>query len=97
MAGCLGAAAGLPADVVMTRMASEAVLPNDKKRHYRNVFHAWIRIINEEGVKTLYKGFTPTVLRAGVGNMTQLVSYAETKRGLMKLFSKFTSLKNTQH
>lgn len=29
---------------------------------YSNIFHVFIRIFREEGLKTLYHGFTPTVL-----------------------------------
>lgn len=29
---------------------------------YSNIFHVFIRISREEGLKTLYHGFTPTVL-----------------------------------
>lgn len=31
-------------------------------RRYSNIFHVFIRISREEGLKTLYFGFTPTVL-----------------------------------
>lgn len=32
------------------------------KEMYSNIFHVFIRISREEGLKTLYHGFTPTVL-----------------------------------
>lgn len=32
------------------------------KEMYSNIFHVFIRISREEGLKTLYFGFTPTVL-----------------------------------
>ena len=29
---------------------------------YSNILHVFVRISQEEGVKTLYRGFTPTIL-----------------------------------
>lgn len=29
---------------------------------YSNIMHVFVRISQEEGVKTLYRGFTPTIL-----------------------------------
>jgi hypothetical protein len=31
-------------------------------RRYSNIFHVFVRISRDEGLKTLYHGFTPTVL-----------------------------------
>lgn len=38
----------------------------------------------EEGVKTLWTGVTPTVLRAMLGNVTQLTSYVQAKHYLLR-------------
>lgn len=32
------------------------------KNRYSNIMHVFVRISQEEGVKTLYRGFTPTIL-----------------------------------
>lgn len=39
----------------------EACSPPSRRR-YSNIFHVFIRISREEGLTTLYHGFTPTVL-----------------------------------
>ncbi|XP_045407746.1 mitochondrial coenzyme A transporter SLC25A42 isoform X3 [Lemur catta] len=56
LAGMTAASLTYPLDLVRARMA---VTP---KEMYSNIFHVFIRISREEGLKTLYHGFTPTVL-----------------------------------
>nr|XP_055200409.1 mitochondrial coenzyme A transporter SLC25A42 isoform X4 [Nyctereutes procyonoides] len=56
LAGTTAASLTYPLDLVRARMA---VTP---KEMYSNIFHVFIRISREEGLKTLYHGFTPTVL-----------------------------------
>ncbi|MGH0177319.1 UNVERIFIED_CONTAM: hypothetical protein FKN15_074907 [Acipenser sinensis] len=45
-----------PLDMVRARMA---VTP---KEMYSNILHVFVRISREEGLQTLYRGFTPTIL-----------------------------------
>uniref|UniRef100_A0A452EZK1 Mitochondrial coenzyme A transporter SLC25A42 n=1 Tax=Capra hircus TaxID=9925 RepID=A0A452EZK1_CAPHI len=56
LAGTTAASLTYPLDLVRARMA---VTP---KEMYSNIFHVFIRISREEGLKTLYHGFVPTVL-----------------------------------
>ncbi|EHB16730.1 Solute carrier family 25 member 42 [Heterocephalus glaber] len=56
LAGTTAASLTYPLDLVRARMA---VTP---KEMYGNIFHVFARISREEGLKTLYHGFTPTVL-----------------------------------
>ncbi|KAF6097100.1 solute carrier family 25 member 42 [Phyllostomus discolor] len=56
LAGTTAASITYPLDLVRARMA---VTP---KEMYSNIFQVFIRISREEGLKTLYHGFTPTVL-----------------------------------
>lgn len=42
--------------------AASACPPVAHPGRYSNIFHVFIRISREEGLKTLYHGFTPTVL-----------------------------------
>ncbi|XP_063084100.1 mitochondrial coenzyme A transporter SLC25A42 isoform X4 [Cavia porcellus] len=56
LAGTTAASLTYPLDLVRARMA---VTP---KEMYSNIFHVFARISREEGLKTLYHGFTPTVL-----------------------------------
>ncbi|XP_061458154.1 mitochondrial coenzyme A transporter SLC25A42 isoform X2 [Rhineura floridana] len=56
LAGTTAAMLTYPLDLVRARMA---VTP---KEMYSNIVHVFIRISREEGLKTLYQGFTPTIL-----------------------------------
>ncbi|KAF5903058.1 mitochondrial coenzyme A transporter SLC25A42, partial [Clarias magur] len=56
LAGTTAAMLTYPLDMVRARMA---VTP---KEMYSNIMHVFGRISREEGLKTLYRGFTPTIL-----------------------------------
>uniref|UniRef100_A0A6J0SSD9 Mitochondrial coenzyme A transporter SLC25A42 isoform X4 n=1 Tax=Pogona vitticeps TaxID=103695 RepID=A0A6J0SSD9_9SAUR len=56
LAGTTAAMMTYPLDLVRARMA---VTP---KEMYSNIVHVFIRISREEGLKTLYQGFVPTIL-----------------------------------
>ncbi|XP_038820179.1 mitochondrial coenzyme A transporter SLC25A42-like [Salvelinus namaycush] len=56
MAGTTAAMLTYSLDMVRARMA---VTP---KEMYSNIMHVFVRISREEGLKTLYHGFTPTTL-----------------------------------
>ncbi|KAF7662970.1 hypothetical protein LDENG_00221120 [Lucifuga dentata] len=56
LAGTTAAMLTYPLDMVRARMAVTA------KEMYSNIMHVFVRISQEEGVKTLYRGFTPTIL-----------------------------------
>nr|AHB08889.1 mitochondrial dicarboxylate transporter [Suaeda glauca] len=74
-AGAIGACIGSPADLALIRMQADATLPAAQRRHYKNAFHALIRIVADEGVLALWKGAGPTVVRAMALNMGMLASY----------------------
>ncbi|XP_070688786.1 mitochondrial coenzyme A transporter SLC25A42-like [Pempheris klunzingeri] len=56
LAGTTAATLTYPLDMVRARMAVTA------REMYSNIMHVFVRISQEEGVKTLYRGFTPTIL-----------------------------------
>ena len=59
-------------------------MPIEKRRNYRNVFHAFYRIIKEEGLFTLWRGSSPTICRAMAMNMGMMATYDEVKEFLVK-------------
>ncbi|KAF2905618.1 hypothetical protein ILUMI_00556 [Ignelater luminosus] len=83
VSGAVGGIAGLPADVALTRMAADGNAPLEKRRNYKHVIDAIIRICNEEGFFALYRGLGPTIARAAIINIAQLVSYSQTKEVLL--------------
>ncbi|XP_029469710.1 mitochondrial coenzyme A transporter SLC25A42 [Rhinatrema bivittatum] len=56
LAGITAVALTYPLDMVRARMAVT------RKDMYSNIIHVFIRISQEEGLRTLYRGFTPTIL-----------------------------------
>jgi len=85
IASAAGAAAsiiGVPADVVMVRMAADAKAPLDQRRNYSGVVNAMTRIAQEEGVGALWSAWQPTLIRATLLNAGQLGGYSEAKQRL---------------
>lgn len=85
-AGGIGSIFGTPADLVLIRMQSDASLPAEQRRNYRNVGHAFSSIIREEGFFSLWKGARPTVVRAIALNIGMLSSYEDSKERLYRIF-----------
>jgi solute carrier family 25 oxoglutarate transporter 11 len=56
-------------------MQADARLPPAERRNYNNVIDAFKRITKEEGFFALWRGATPTVIRAMALNFAMLVSY----------------------
>ncbi|XP_013148332.1 PREDICTED: mitochondrial 2-oxoglutarate/malate carrier protein isoform X2 [Papilio polytes] len=78
-AGSVGAFVGTPAEVALIRMTADGRLPKEQRRNYKNVVDAILRIIKEEGVLKLWRGATPTVIRAMVVNAAQLGTYSQAR------------------
>ena len=62
--GFIGSLFGNPADLCLVRFQSDNTLPPNQRRNYKNVGDALLRIIREEGLVTLWRGSSPTILRA---------------------------------
>lgn len=88
LAGGIGSIFGTPADLVLIRMQSDATLPVEQRRNYKNVFDAFGRIVKEEGLLSCWKGASPTVVRAMSLNLGMLVSYDESKERLERFLGK---------
>jgi len=73
-AGGVGAVFGTPADVSLIRMQADSTLPVDQRRNYTGVFNALTRITREEGLKGLFAGNTPVVMRAMALNAGMLAT-----------------------
>ncbi|EDW93451.1 mitochondrial 2-oxoglutarate/malate carrier protein [Drosophila yakuba] len=87
LAGAFGAMFGNPAEVALIRMMSDNRLPPEERRNYKGVVNAFVRIVKDEGVTTLWKGCMPTVGRAMIVNMVQLASYSQLKAAFSNYFS----------
>lgn len=55
-------------------MQGENILPVEKRKGYTDVFTTLRKISTEEGLKGLFQGSQPTVIRAVVMNMAMLTT-----------------------
>ncbi|CAI2347273.1 unnamed protein product [Caenorhabditis sp. 36 PRJEB53466] len=83
-AGGIGSFVGTPAELALIRMTGDGRLPIEQRRNYTGVVNALTRITKEEGVLTLWRGCTPTVVRAMVVNAAQLSTYSQAKQALLE-------------
>lgn len=87
-AGAIGAIVGNPADLALIRLQADSTLPAAERRNYTGVADALTRITKEEGVLGLWKGATPTVVRAMALNLGMLAPYDQAKETFEKSFGK---------
>eukprot|EP01121_Diplochlamys_sp_Union-15-3_P020380 TRINITY_DN793_c0_g1_i1.p1 TRINITY_DN793_c0_g1~~TRINITY_DN793_c0_g1_i1.p1 ORF type:complete len:303 (-),score=42.09 TRINITY_DN793_c0_g1_i1:54-962(-) len=80
ISGGLGALVGTPADLVMVRMQADGKKPLAERNNYKNVFDGIYRISKESGPLSLWRGCTPTVVRAMLVTAGQLASYDQFKQ-----------------
>ncbi|GHJ83640.1 hypothetical protein NliqN6_0042 [Naganishia liquefaciens] len=84
-AGGFAGLLGVPAEVVLIRMASDRTRPPAERYGYRNCIHGLYRITKDEGILALYRGVGPNVVRAVLMNSSQLASYDYFKRILLSI------------
>ncbi|KAK0257389.1 Mitochondrial oxaloacetate carrier protein [Friedmanniomyces endolithicus] len=85
--GILGAAAGSPFFLVKTRLQSYSpFLPVGTQHKYRNAWDGLSQIYRAEGVRGLYRGVGPAMVRTGFGSSVQLPTYFLAKRRLVSWF-----------
>jgi len=77
--GAFGITIANPTDVVKVRLQAEGRLPPNVPRKYNSVTDAYVKIVREEGIRGLWRGWAPNVLRNSVINAVELASYDEIK------------------
>ncbi|KAF5017653.1 hypothetical protein F66182_10403 [Fusarium sp. NRRL 66182] len=82
LAGGLGSLIGNPTEVALIRMQSDGMKPPAERSNYRSVFDALWKITRVEGMRGLWSGTYPTVIRACSTNFGQLTFFSETKHQL---------------
>lgn len=83
--GILGAAAGSPFFLVKTRLQSfSPFLPVGTQHNYTGAVDGMRKIYSSEGIKGLYRGVGPAMVRTGFGSSVQLPTYFFAKRRLVK-------------
>lgn len=82
IAGGMGSFMGVPAELSLVRMSADSKLPTAQQRGYGSVFSCLSMTAKEEGVKALWTGGTPTIIRAVLLSSTMLATYSEIKVAL---------------
>ncbi|KAK1745054.1 mitochondrial carrier protein [Skeletonema marinoi] len=82
--GGIGSFIGTPSELALVRMSGDNKLPPAERRNYSNVIDCIARIGKEEGITKLWRGATPTVLRATLLSSAQLGVTSEIKGHLAK-------------
>jgi solute carrier family 25 oxoglutarate transporter 11 len=75
LSGSIAVCIGTPFDVTLVRMQGDSMKPVEKRRGYKNVFDALIRVSREEGFSTLYSGLLPNILRGMSMNVGMMACY----------------------
>lgn len=95
--GALGGLAGNFADVVNVRMQNDSALPAAQRRNYRNAFDGVIKIVSDEGgLRTLFTGWKPNMVRGILMTASQVVTYDVFKAYLINQWS-MDPKKNSTH
>ena len=92
-AGFIGSLTGNPADLILVRLQLDPTLPEANRRNYTGFFDAFVKIIRNEGVLSLWRGATPTVVRAMMLNLGMLGPFDEVKERLNKYFGEKDTLR----
>lgn len=80
LSGFLGGLVGNPADVLNVRMQSDAALPVEKRRNYKNAFHGLNHMVRTEGPGSMFRGVWPNSARAILMTCSQLATYDTFKK-----------------
>eukprot|EP01041_Mallomonas_annulata_P008825 gene8825-18271_t len=86
--GSIAVCIGTPFDVALVRMQGDSMKPKDKRRGYKNVFDALIRVTKEEGFLTLYSGLLPNIFRGMSMNVGMLACYDQAKELVIQFITK---------
>ena len=92
-AGFFGSLTGNPADLILVRLQLDSTLPPEKRRGYTGFFDAFSKIVRNEGILELWRGATPTIVRAMVLNFGMLGPFDEIKERLNRYYGVKDTLK----
>ncbi|MES1908967.1 MAG: hypothetical protein MHM6MM_001795 [Cercozoa sp. M6MM] len=81
-AGGLGSIVGVPADLSLVRMQADNKLPPAERRGYKHVGDALTQIVRQEGLRGMFTGTGPTIVRAMSLNFGMLATYDQAKESL---------------
>jgi solute carrier family 25 oxoglutarate transporter 11 len=93
-AGALAAFLGNPTEVALIQMQADALRPVHERRNYSSAVNTLWRIVKADGTLALWRGVTPTVVRAMATNLGQLAFFSESKHRIQQ-YSKMSPEKRS--
>jgi len=81
--GAIAICFGQPADVIKIRFQAEGRLPPGVKPRYKSLRDAIVQIPRQDGIKGLWRGLVPNILRNSVINSAELATYDQIKQTLL--------------
>ncbi|XP_037073677.1 mitochondrial uncoupling protein 4-like [Pollicipes pollicipes] len=78
--GLVSATLGTPADVVKTRVMNQPTDKHGRGVLYRNSIDCFLRLVQEEGLLAMYKGFVPCWLRMAPWSLTFWFTYENLRK-----------------
>jgi solute carrier family 25 (mitochondrial oxoglutarate transporter), member 11 len=82
--GALGSLFGNPFDVVLVRFQADSTLAPELRRNYKGVSDAFARMYKEEGIRSFWKGYVISCLRAASMTSVLLSTNDEVKERINK-------------
>lgn len=82
VSGGIGSFVGTPSELALVRLSADSKLPANQRRNYKSVVDCLVRIAREEGLPQMWRGATPTVLRATLLSACQMGVTSEVKQRL---------------
>lgn len=83
-AGAIAAMIGNPTEVALIRMQADSMKPMEQRQNFRSAFDAIGRLVRQEGLRSLWNGAAPNVVRAMSTNFGQLAFFSESKHQIKK-------------
>ncbi|TXT08908.1 hypothetical protein VHUM_03036 [Vanrija humicola] len=84
LAGGVAGVIGAPAELVMVRLSSDGVKPENKRLHYRNAIDGLYKIARNEGFTHIFRGWGMASLRSVLLNASQMTCYDVIKARLLR-------------
>jgi len=75
--------ASMPVDIAKTRIQNMKII--NGKPEYRGAFDVWLRIMRQEGVLALWKGFTPYYMRLGPHTVLTFIFLEQMNTGYYRM------------
>jgi dicarboxylate transporter 10 len=83
IAGAAGGIAGNPADIILVRMTSDINKKAADRYNYPDAVRGVFRMVQNEGLASLFRGVAPNTVRAVLMNASQLATYDVAKDAIL--------------